>query len=431
MECNGLRINALFELSGKEARLMRLTKRSSRAVIALLALLIGFPAVPLFAAEIHGRSSTQYLWYNDPVEGGNQRDLIEYLMVSVKGLDAAGKLSIQGYGRAVYDLKDDAYGDDLETRLYYLFADYKGFMDKADVRLGRQFVNLSAGSALLDGIQVDVRNVGPVGFTAAGGRDIRFGETGVLTSHASAVAVGAYLAGYKSTDLDISYFRSYDYSDVARDIMGLNFKQYLLENVKIYGNARYDLTAEVFNEILAGARYFPVLDLMLTAEYYESYPTFDATSIYSVFAVNKYQEMLLRGEYTALSWLDISLGYAQEDFGDGGDSDLYEIGLKYRPSVNAAVGVFHDSRSGYGGDLDGYKLYAEYGKIGAWKAAAGIDYDSYQRDDMTGEETAKRYWAAGRYYLAKNMSASVRVEDNVNVNYSKDMRGRVTFDYDF
>jgi hypothetical protein len=29
------------------------------------------------------------------------------------------------------------------------------------------------------------------------------------------------------------------------------------------------------------------------------------------------------------------------------------------------------------------------------------------------------------------MAASVRVEDNVNINYDEDIRGRVTFDYDF
>lgn len=410
---------------------MRLTKRSVKAVMVLLALLFIVPAAPLHAADIHGRSSTQYLWYNDPFGGGKQGDLAEYLMVSMTGLGTENRLSIRGYGRAIFSLKGDAPADDLETRIYYLFADYKVFMDKADIRLGRQFVNFSAGSALLDGVQVDIRNVGPVGFVVAGGRDIRFGETDVLTSHAAAAAVSAYLAGYKNTDLDVSYFRTYDYSDIARDILGASFKHYMLGSVKLYFDARYDLTAEVTNEVLGGIKYFPVLDIMLTAEYYESYPTFDTTSIYSVFAVNKYKEALLRGEYTALSWLDLSAGYSRENFGDGGSADLYEIGIKYRPSTNATVGLFHDIRSGYGGDLDGYKFYAEYRKIGEWKAAAGIDYDAYQRDDMTGEETAKRYWAAGRYYFAKNMSGSLRVQDNVNVNYSKDLSGRVTFDYDF
>ncbi len=395
------------------------------------ALLAGFAmANAAHALEIHGRSSTQLLWYNDIVDGSKQTDLAEYLRISVDGIDDGKKLSIRGYGRAVWDLKDRD-GGGMDPRLYYFFADYKNFLDKADIRLGRQFVNLSAGSALVDGVQADIKDVGPVGFVVAGGRDILFSEEGQITSHAYSAGVSAYLIGFKKTDLDVSYFRAYDYSEITRDIIGGSFKQYLFDSVKLYANARYDLTAEATNEVLGGIKYFPVLDLMLTAEYYESYPTFDTTSIYSVFAVNKYKEKLFRGEYTAVSWLDVSLGYSREDFGEGGDGDLYEVGLRIRPSVNVTVGVFHDIRDGYAGDLDGYKIYAEYGKSGSWKAAAGIDYDSYQRDDMTGEETAKRYWAAGKYHFAKNMAASIRVEDNVNVNYSKDMQGRITFDYDF
>lgn len=395
--------------------------------VLLLAAMLLF-AVPAGAVEVHGRSSTQYLWYNDPIEGENRKDLAEYLMVSLTGLDGGGKLSLQGYARASYDLKD---GGSVEDRLYYLFADYRGFLDKADVRLGRQFVNLSAGSALLDGIQVDLRNVGPVGFVLAGGRDIRFGEVDVITSHASAVGVAAYLAGYKNTHLDVSYLRSYDYSDIARDIMGASFNQYLLQSLKLYADARYDLITGVFNEVLGGVKYFPILDLMLTAEYFQSYPTFDATSIFSVFAVDKYQEAVLGAEYTISSSMDLSLGYYHEEFGDDARAAVYQVGFKYRPAVNTTLGVFHDGRRGYGGALDGYKVYAEYAKPRAWKTAVGIDYDSYERDDMTGSETAKKYWIAGRYSIARAMAVSARVEDNVNVNYSKDMRGRVTFDYDF
>jgi hypothetical protein len=304
-------------------------------------------------------------------------------------------------------------------------------MDKADIRLGRQFVNLSAGSALIDGIEADINKVGPVGIIVLGGRDVVFGEEKELASHRYSVGTAAYLTGYPKISLDVSYYRAYDYSDIARDILGAGYRQYFLDSIQLYANARYDLTAEVFNEVLGGIKYFPTLNWMLTAEHYESYPTFDTTSIYSVFAVDQYKENLVRAEYTATSWLDVSFGYSREDFGEGARANLYEAGFKLRPSVNTTLGLFHDRRSGYPGDLAGYKVYAEYSSPGKWKAAAGIDYDAYQRDDMTGQETATRYWAAAKYKFAKNMSSSVRVEDSVNVNYSRDMQGRLTFDYDF
>jgi hypothetical protein len=69
--------------------------------------------------------------------------------------------------------------------------------------------------------------------------------------------------------------------------------------------------------------------------------------------------------------------------------------------------------------------------MGKWKAAGGIDYDAYERDDMTGQETARKYWVGGKYVFAKNMASSIRLEDDVNVNYTKDIQGRLTFDVDF
>lgn len=409
-----------------------MSSSARRCWITITFLLSGLAATSMVhAAEIHGRSSTQLLWYNDIVDGSSQLDLAEYLLIRASDIDKEGKITLKGYGRLLVDLKDVPAGEDrVKERLYYLYADYKDFMDEADIRLGRQFVNLSAGSALIDGVQAEFNKLGSVGITVMGGRDIKFGEEGTLTSHASAVGVAAYLTGLKKTDLDISYFRAYDYSDVARDILGVNFK-HLARSLRIYSNARYDLIAEGFNEILGGVNYFPTLDLMLTAEYYESTPTFDSTSIFSVFSANKYQEEVFKAQYTALPWLDISAGYMHEDFDDDATADVYEIGLKFRPSVNMTIGLFHDGRSGYGGDLDGIKLYAEYRKFRKWNAAAGIDYDSYERDDMTGAETAKRYWVAGSYKFNRTMSGSIRLEDNVNINYSKDMQGRVTFAYDF
>jgi hypothetical protein len=406
---------------------MRLSMRYSCALAALLLFGLG-DATTASAVVVEGRSSTELLWFNDIVDGSKQTEAAELLRVSISGIDSGNKLSIKGYGKLDYDLK---HGGDLENRLYYLYADYKGFMDKADIKLGRQFVNLSAGSALLDGIEADINKIGPIGFVITGGRDVIFGEEKELASHLYSYGAQAYLTGPQMTYLDISYYRAYDYSDIARDIIGSSYKQYFFNLVKAYANARYDLTSKSFNEVLAGLKYFPTLNLMLTAEHFESFPTFDATSIYSVFAVDKFKENLFRVEYTLAAWVDISLAYSHESFGEGGHAKLYEAGLRFRPSVNSTIGLFHDKRWGYPGDLDGYKIYAEYSAMGKWKAAGGIDYDAYERDDMTGRETARKYWVGGKYVFAKNMASSIRLEDDVNVNYTKDIQGRLTFDVDF
>jgi hypothetical protein len=55
----------------------------------------------------------------------------------------------------------------------------------------------------------------------------------------------------------------------------------------------------------------------------------------------------------------------------------------------------------------------------------------YERDRVTGQETARKYWAGGKYKINKTMSASIRIEDNVNHQYSNDWTGRAVFNYDF
>ena len=49
----------------------------------------------------------------------------------------------------------------------------------------------------------------------------------------------------------------------------------------------------------------------------------------------------------------------------------------------------------------------------------------------TGQEFARKYWGAVKYKLAKDMSASIRIEDDVNQIYESDWQGRVVFNYDF
>ena len=55
----------------------------------------------------------------------------------------------------------------------------------------------------------------------------------------------------------------------------------------------------------------------------------------------------------------------------------------------------------------------------------------YERDRATGQETARKYWVGTKYKLAQNMSAAVRVEDDVNASFKSDWQGRVVFNYDF
>jgi len=389
------------------------------------------PVATGWAAEIHGRSSTQLLWFNDDFnDGTRQVDAAEYLRLSATNIDKEGKLSIYGYGRGIQDLNN---GEGFAGRLYYLYGDYRGIYDKVDARLGRQFVNLSAGTAIVDGGQLDLHNVGPVGFTLLGGRDVIFGLDGKEAGKAGNFAYGAsaYLLGQKNLDLELSWFRKTDRWDVARDALGASAKWNALNSVKLYGNTRFDLVSESFSEALGGIKYYPLANLVFTGEYYQSYPTFDTTSIYSVFAVDQYQEAVFRVDYTFNEMVSANAGYTREDFSEGALAHVYHLGCGVRPIEPLLVNVEYDNRQGYYGSTNGVIVDAAYDLKKDLQLAAGISYDVYQRDSLTGDEIARKYWGGAKYKLAKNMAASLRIEDDVNARYTSNVQGRFVFDYDF
>ena len=383
-----------------------------------------------WSAEIHGRSSTQFNWFTDYVTGNKQAEFGESLSVSVTKIDSAGKLTLQGYGRLTQDIMN---GQGLNSRLYFLYGDYSNLYDKVDIRLGRQFVNYAAGSALIDGGKIDVKKVGPINFSVMGGRNVIFSLDGEASQGEDFVwGVAANLADFKNTDAELSYFMKLDKAGIARDQFGASFKQYLFNSLKLYSNARFDMTSESFSEFLVGAKYYPTADLVFTGEWYQSYPIFDNSSIYSVFAVSRYQEGLFRADYTINDKISINAGYSRQLYADdGGAADVYEIGTRIRPIEKLQFVLNYDYRNGFGGKLNGGAVEAIYEPIKPLELACGIHYDVYERDRITGRETARKYWVGSNYKINKSMSATIRIEDNVNRQYSSDWAGRLAFNYNF
>ena len=235
----------------------------------------------------------------------------------------------------------------------------------------------------------------------------------------------------KDTDAELSYFMKLDDAGVARDSIGGTFKQYLFNSLKVYGNARYDLTSESFSEVLAGVKYYPVSNLVFTGEWYQSYPIFDNSSIYSVFAVDRYQEGLFRADYSLNDRFSVNAGYSRQIYGEGPDVNVYEIGTRFRPIEPVQVSLNYDFQNGDGNLLNGGGAEVTYTPIKPLDLSGGIQYDVYQRDQATGRDTARKYWAGAKYKLSKSMTASVRAEDNVNLQFTNDWAGRVVFNYDF
>lgn len=395
-------------------------------VMKFLAILMALASVPLLshAAEVKLTNSAQYLWYQDILAADKEKslqDVAEYLRVNVTKLDKEGKINVYAYGRAT---KQVSTSQDLQGRLYYFYVDYRdAFTDHLDLRAGRTYVNAAAVSGTIDGLHVDLKNLGPMGITVFGGRNVIFDDKRDTGTRGDALTgMSVYLDTIKNTHVEVSYGRKYSDTDVARENLGLDFSTTPIGGIaNFYGRVKYDTISESYNEMLFGAKVTPLKDLTLRGEYYQSYPTFDSSSIYSIFAVDQYKEKSISAEYQLTNNYRVSVKYAKEDFSGDATADVYEVGFLARPIKDLTINATYENRNGYAGQLSGIRLYGEY-RISKAAILAGIDYDDFRRE-ASREGSAKKYWAGVNYEFSKIVSALVRVENNVNFNYDSNYQG--------
>jgi hypothetical protein len=394
-------------------------------VAVVLFLSMGRPAAAITDA-VKLDSSTQFLSGDDQL-GEGQAVLAQYLRLNIKPENR--DILITGYGRVWKDFSSGGVrDDDLLGRLYYLYVDYRA-SDTLSLRLGRQFVNFSAGSSILDGASVELEGIGPIGVTLAGGSDVRY----LLDSEESdfddsVFGVDIHLSGFRSTQLGLSYVIRFDEWDRAREEFGLSFRRYF-KYLSPYAEVRYDRLSEAVDEATLGLDVFPTTDLMLKGEFYHSYPTFDSTSIYSVFAVDKYREYLIRAEYSISAPVTVFASYARQTYEDDDDANRYEVGARFRPMQRMTINASVDYREGFGGKDWGFEAYGDY-RIGEkFLVSAGAQHDTYKRPEDTGDQYAQRYWVGGQWHISKDASLLARVEDNVNENFNHRPLGRVALNW--
>jgi hypothetical protein len=198
-----------------------------------------------------------------------------------------------------------------------------------------------------------------------------------------------------------------------------------------YGEVRYDRLSADFSEALAGLDAYPVNNLMLKGEFYHSYPTFDSTSIFSVFAVDPYREYLIQADYSLEAPLALSASYTRQLYGAGDHANVYTAGVDLYPTDHLTLNLSVDRRTGFGGHDWGFEADVDYEVRDQFTLSAGGQYNVYKRPDDFGENYATRYWAGGRWQPGGSVSIAVRAEDNINENFTHRPLGRVTLDWAF
>ena len=396
-------------------------------ICAAVVWLACWPVGTAQAASVSGRASTVVEWFDDANED-TAVPLYQYLQLNVRDMGGKG-YDFRGYGRLGDDLNNEV---DAKSRLYYAYVEKKGFLiDALDLRLGRQFISTTAGASLMDGLKADYRFAGRYKLSAFGGGDVTYYEG----YNAQDVIAGTEIAGrfLDSLDLGLSYVQKWDSGNVSHRLVGFDAEYDFRNALYLYSETQYDWLSDRVSYFLGGGKYHLSENWTARVEYLYSLPVFSATSIFSVFAVEEYEELM--GELTyniAPGWRTFGR-YTREIYQEFADANVYEAGLeKIRTDRFAGylTGVYRDDADGQ--DLRGFKVYGNYLLNQYLQAGAGANVDVLERElnffndeGDADETTAKRYWADATMFVNKKVNVQAKVERVESDLWDHYNRGRV------
>ncbi|WP_144401933.1 hypothetical protein [Geoalkalibacter subterraneus] len=399
------------------------------------AVLVLGPFFDASGARISGRTSTVVEWFDD----ANGKTIVPaYQYVQFNAYDLADK----GYDFRIYGrIGDDLAGErssSAKSRLYYAYIDKQDFgVDSLDLRLGRQFVTSAAGASVMDGLRLDYDFLDNYSLTIFGGGDVAYYEG----YNAKDAVAGAEITGtfFKTLNLGLSYLARFDGGLLAQELYGLDVEYDINDLLYFYSETQYDYLSDRVSYFLAGIRYYQFSQWKARLEYLYSLPVFSSTSIYSVFAVDEYEEILAELTYDIAPGWRVFGRYTREIYPEFSDANVFEAGLeKLRTDRWGGYlsGVYRDDEDGQ--DLKGFKFRCSYLFNKHVLAGAGVEVDVFDRqidyfdiDSSSDETTSKRYWVDATLFVTKAINLQAKVERIESDLWDYYNRGRVRLNFIF
>lgn len=365
------------------------------------------------AASISGRSSTVLEWYDDP-EGDTALPAYQYLQVQAKDLFESG-YNFKVYGRLADDFRDEV---DIDSRLYYAYLENREVFRNLGFRLGRQFISTTAGASMMDGLSLDYRINDDYKARVFAGADVKYYDGYDIED----VIDGIELSGQFLDDdleLEVSYVQKWDDGLLAKDLVGFNADYDVGRNLWLYNELQWDVLSERFSYALLGGKYRLTAPISVRAEYLYSLPVFSSTSIYSVFAVEEYEEVLAELTWKISRKVQAFFRYTLEMYEEFDNANVVEVGLeKLRSGKFSGYIVGTLRNDGDGQDLHGVKVYADYLFIPSLRTGAGVHIDVLERDIAyfnsddgdQNETTSTRLWVDATYDISKKIALKGKYE---------------------
>jgi hypothetical protein len=399
-------------------------------VFFTIVLLAAFSFEKAQAAVFSGRSSTEIEFYND--SNDTSVPVYEYLLLNVQDIDNNG-MNFKGYGRLATDIRDEV---DVDSRLYYAYLEKKGIFDsRLDFRFGRQFVATTAGASIMDGLDLVLNNVGLFNFRLFGGGDTTYYEDYDQDDLVWGGEVnGLFLQ--KSLNLGLSYLQKWEGSQLSQELIGFDFDYDKQNLVNLYSELQLNYLNDVVSYFLVGGKYYKSSKWNLRTEYLYSLPVFSSTSIYSVFAVEEYEEVMAEFTYNIVPGLRAFGVYTREMYDEFSDADVFEAGIeKIRTDKFSGylTGVIRDDDDGQ--DLKGFKARVAWMFSKKFQAGVGANMDVLDRRiDLENDEddtTSNLFWLYGTYFFTDRVNVQVKLERGSSDLWDEYYHGRARLNVSF
>jgi len=383
-------------------------------------------AVPIHAASISGRSSTVLEWYDTPTED-TAVPIYEYLMLNAR--DLWGGWTFHGYGRLAEDAADEV---DVDSRLYSGYLRNRELLEGLDIRLGRQFVSTTAGASVVDGADLRFRLADHYTLRGIGGFGVSYDDS----YHSDDYFVGVEASAedlIKGLLVELSYVQTWDTGDLAKEMLGLHADYRFSPVLHLYNETQYSLLYEEVTYQLFGASTGWGTDWRARVEYLFSVPVFDSTSIYSVFAVDDYEEIMGEVEYRISKTHRTYLRLTHEMYEEFDDADVIDLGIETvgtKPYSYYLAGVMRLDDEGQ--EMSGVKCHIGYDVTETINTGIGANVDVLERRlENDDETTSSRIWLDGTYRFTKKMNIQGKVEYVESDLWEEYYRGRIRFNYYF
>lgn len=384
-------------------------------------------AIPAQAATVSGRASTVLEWYDDPEED-TALPVYQYLQLNVR--DLAPGYHFKLYGRLGDDLNDE--DSDAKSELYYAYLEKKNLVQGLDFRLGRQFIATTAGASLMDGLALDYTFLKDYKLKLFGGGDVTYYEGYNVKDVIAGVELGGTFFD-DSLDVAGSYLQKWDGGLLAQELVGFDASLDLDGKLWLYNESQWDILSERLSYELVGAKYRFESPFTLRAEYLYSLPVFSSTSIYSVFAVEEYEEAMVEATWMVQPGVQTFLRVTREFYDEFDDANVFELGVEKLATGSCSgylVGTVR--RDDDGQNMHGIKAYGSYRFLSQLQAGLGVSADVLEREidyfdtDVDADETTQnRFWADVLWKVTDKINVEGKVERVESDLWDYYNRGRV------